>query len=111
MKELIENFSMDRVHTAGAKFDYEKAKWFNQEWIKKLPVTNYKARVKEIFEAKGISISDDEYFTKVLELVKERCTLLTDFYEQAIFFYKTPVVPVITPVQGLIASLAGTILP
>ena len=91
MKELIENFSMDRVHTAGAKFDYEKAKWFNQEWIKKLPVTNYKARVKEIFEAKGISISDDEYFTKVLELVKERCTLLTDFYEQAIFFYKTPV--------------------
>ena len=90
MQELIEKFSMDRVHVAGAKFDYEKAKWFNQEWIKKSGVTSYKLRVKEIFEANGITIKDDEYFTKVLDLVKERCTLLTDFYEQAIFFYQAP---------------------
>ena len=90
LEELANAFSMDRVHTAGAKFDFEKAKWFNQEWIKKLPVNNYQPRVKEIFEAKGISISDDDHFAKVLELVKERCTLLTDFYEQAAFFYKAP---------------------
>ncbi|MEP7256662.1 MAG: glutamate--tRNA ligase [Ferruginibacter sp.] len=90
MQELIEKFSMDRVHVAGAKFDYEKAKWFNQEWIKKSGVISYKLRVKEIFETNGIAINDDGYFTKVLELVKERCTLLTDFYEQAFFFYKAP---------------------
>ena len=91
MEELIEKFSVERVHKAGAKFDFEKAKWFNQEWIKKLPVTNYRSRLKEIFEAKSIAINDEAYFTKVLELVKERCTLLTDFYEQAIFFFVTPV--------------------
>jgi glutamyl-tRNA synthetase len=91
MEELIASFSMDRVHAAGAKFDFEKAKWFNQEWIKKLPVTNYLARVKTIFESKGITISDEAHFTKVLELVKERCTLLTDFFDQAFFFYQTPV--------------------
>lgn len=91
MEELIENFSMNRVHVAGAKFDYEKAKWFNQEWIKKLPVANYQSKVKEIFEAKGIAINDEVYFTKILELVKERCTLLTDFYDQVVFFYQTPV--------------------
>lgn len=90
MEGLIQNFSMDRVHAAGAKFDFEKAKWFNQEWIKKLPVTNYQLRVKEIFESNGINIDDDTYFTKVLELVKERCTLLPDFYTQAAFFYETP---------------------
>jgi glutamyl-tRNA synthetase len=90
MEELIENFSMNRVHAAGAKFDFEKAKWFNHEWIKKLPVTNYQARVKEIFESKGIEIKDELYFTKVLDLVKERCPLLTDFFDQAVFFYKTP---------------------
>ncbi len=90
MEALIENFSMDRVHAAGAKFDFEKAKWFNQEWIKKLPVTNYQARVKAIFESKGIEIKDEAYFTKVLELVKERCILLPDFYDQAFFFYLTP---------------------
>ena len=81
---------MDRVHAAGAKFDFEKAKWFNHEWIKKLPVTNYQARVKDIFESKGIEIKEDTYFTKVLDLVKERCHLLTDFFDQAIFFYVTP---------------------
>ena len=87
----IEKFSIEKVHKAGAKFDFEKAKWFNQEWIKKLPVTDYQARVKAIFESKGISIGDEAHFTKVLELVKERCALLTDFFDQAVFFYQTPV--------------------
>jgi glutamyl-tRNA synthetase len=90
MEELINNFSMDRVHAAGAKFDFEKAKWFNQEWIKKLEVKSYQLRVKEIFESKGIIIDDDTYFAKVLELVKERCILLPDFYTQAVFFYVAP---------------------
>ena len=91
IKELVEKFSIEKVHKGGAKFDFEKAKWFNHEWIKKLPVSSYKSTVKEIFESKGIAINDDAYFTKVLELVKERCTLLTDFYEQGLLFYKTPV--------------------
>ncbi|MBL7701891.1 MAG: glutamate--tRNA ligase [Ferruginibacter sp.] len=90
MEELVECFSMDRVHAAGAKFDFEKAKWFNQEWIKKSGVESYRLIVKEIFETKGVSINDDVYFTKVLDLVKERCTLLTDFYTQAAFFYAAP---------------------
>ncbi len=91
MDELISSFSMDRVHIAGAKFDFEKAKWFNQEWIKKLPVADYLDRVKAIFEAKGIVITDEAHFAKILELVKERCTLLPDFFDQAFFFYQTPV--------------------
>jgi glutamyl-tRNA synthetase len=91
-EELIEKFSIEKVHKGGAKFDFEKAKWFNHEWIKKLAVGHYQSTVKEIFESKGIVVSDDAYFTKVLELVKERCTLLPDFYEQAHFFFATPAV-------------------
>jgi glutamyl-tRNA synthetase len=91
MDEMIEKFSIEKVHKAGAKFDFEKAKWFNHEWIKKLPVANYQMRVKEIFEAKGIEINDEAHFAKILELVKERCILLTDFFDQAVFFYQTPV--------------------
>lgn len=91
-EELIEKFSIEKVHKGGAKFDFEKAKWFNHEWIKKLAVGHYQSPVKEIFESKGININDDAYFTKVLELVKERCTLLPDFYEQAHFFFETPAV-------------------
>ena len=90
MDELIEKFSIERVHKGGAKFDFEKAKWYNQEWIKKLPATVYKTRVKEIFESKDLSINDDAHFTKVLDLVKDRCTLLPDFYDQASYFFKAP---------------------
>lgn len=91
LPELIENFSMDRVHKGGAKFDYEKAKWFNHEWIKKLEVSRYKEQVKKLFEEKNIVIDDEQKFEKVLSLVKERCTLLPDFIAQASFFFQSPV--------------------
>jgi glutamyl-tRNA synthetase len=88
--ELIEQFSIERVHKGGAKFDYEKAKWFNHEWIKKLPAERLSSIVRKDFEEKGIVIRDEQKFIKVLELVKERCTLLTDFYQQGSFFFKAP---------------------
>jgi glutamyl-tRNA synthetase len=90
LDELIEKFSIERVHYAGAKFDFEKAKWFNHEWIKKLPVERWQLTVKKIFEENGITINDDEKFIKVLELVKDRCILLTDFVQQASFFFNAP---------------------
>ena len=91
MQELIESFSMDRVHKGGAKFDYEKAKWFNHEWIKRTDVSNYKEQVKQLFAAHNITVNDDAKFEKVLLLVKERCTFLNDFVQQASFFFQPPV--------------------
>ncbi|HET9824635.1 MAG TPA: glutamate--tRNA ligase, partial [Chitinophagaceae bacterium] len=89
-EELIEKFSIERVHSGGARFDYEKARWFNHEWIKRLTVTSYELQVREIFEDRGLSVDDEEKFTKVLQLVSGRCTLLTDFYDQSYFFFKAP---------------------
>lgn len=90
MEELIRQFSMERVHKGGAKFDYEKAKWFNHEWIKKLPVESWVATVKEIYESKGVAIEDDRKFASVLEMIRERCTVLNDFWDQGHFFFKEP---------------------
>ena len=90
MEELIEKFSIERVHKAGAKFDFEKAKWYNHEWIKKLPVTHYAENVQSIFKNNGLTVNNDNYFHTILNLVKDRCTLLTDFYEQAGYFFKAP---------------------
>src|SRR5690348_7704565 len=90
MQELINSFSIERVHSSGAKFDYEKAKWFNHEWIKKLPVTSYLLSVKNLLSQNGVVINDENKFEKVLNLVKDRCTLLTDFIQQSSFFFKTP---------------------
>jgi glutamyl-tRNA synthetase len=90
LDELIEKFSIERVHHAGAKFDFEKAKWFNHEWIKRLPASGLRLWVKKLFEEKDIIVQDDNQFEKVIELVKDRCTLLTDFVQQASFFFKAP---------------------
>lgn len=90
LEELIQRFTIEKVHKGGAKFDFEKAKWFNHEWIKKVPVERYKDDVKKQFAARGLHISDDRYFESVLSLVKDRCTLLTDFWEHSYFFFKAP---------------------
>ncbi|MFC4233506.1 glutamate--tRNA ligase [Parasediminibacterium paludis] len=90
MEELIAKFSMERVHKGGAKFDYEKAKWYNSEWIKKMPVTSYQLQVAGLFANAGIDVSDNAKMLKVLELVKDRCTFLNDFVQQASFFFKAP---------------------
>ncbi len=100
MDALIEKFSIEKVHKGGAKFDFEKAKWFNHEWIKKLPVNNYAERVKTIFAEKGITISDEVYFHKVMDLVKERCTLLPDFYTQSAFFFEAPATIDLSAIQA-----------
>jgi glutamyl-tRNA synthetase len=89
-KELIEKFSMERVHSAGAKFDYEKAKWFNHEWIKRSTVNSQRSTVKLLLEKNGINVSNDSLLDKIIELVKDRCTLLTDFVQQSSFFFKAP---------------------
>lgn len=90
IQELVDKFSIERVHKGGAKFDFEKAKWFNHEWIKKLPVTSYQLPVKEIFLEKGLNNIDEGKLVKVMELVKDRCTVLPDFWEQGHFFFVTP---------------------
>ena len=90
MAELIDKFSMDRVHVAGARFDYEKAKWFNHEWIKKFEVGSLRFEVKSQLTKNNIIVTNDTLLDKVIELVKDRCTLLTDFVQQSSFFFKTP---------------------
>lgn len=100
LDELAAKFTIEKVHKGGAKFDYEKAKWFNHEWIKKLPASQYINEVKQEFENKGLSNINQDYFERILNLVKERCTLLSDFYPQSYFFFKSPVEIDNTPIKA-----------
>jgi len=88
LAELIEKFDLSRVSHAGAKFDFEKAKWYNAEWIKRLDETQLAEEVLH-FLAKP-EIANDAYFKRILELVKERLVLLSDFWPQASFFFTEP---------------------
>jgi glutamyl-tRNA synthetase len=90
LAELIEKFSMERISKAGAKFDFEKAKWYNAEWIKKSTAESLKSKVKAVLEDKGVVITDDAYLLTVIDLIKDRVTLLPDFYQQSVYFFEQP---------------------
>jgi glutamyl-tRNA synthetase len=90
MAELIEKFSIDRVHKGGAKFDYEKAKWFNAEWIKNADNAYLAGLVQPYFDEAGIKAQDQTYLEKIIGITKERCILLPDFITQAGFYFAAP---------------------
>ncbi|WP_290790159.1 glutamate--tRNA ligase [Flavihumibacter sp. UBA7668] len=100
MQELIASFDMSRVHKGGAKFDFEKAKWFNHEWIKASSAARLLPDVKNSLTSAGISVTDDRYLATVIDMVKERCTLLPDFVEQSGFFFNAPASPDMEPVKA-----------
>jgi glutamyl-tRNA synthetase len=89
INQLISRFSIERIHKGGAKFDFEKAKWFNGEWIKRSSEADLVPLVKIILNEKGIH-ANDERIKMLIGLVKERCQLLYDFYEQTSYFFESP---------------------
>jgi glutamyl-tRNA synthetase len=90
LDELIEKFTIERVHKAGAKFNFEKAKWFNQEWIRRLPIEKLIPLIRDIYLHKGIQVEDDYLLSSVISLIRERCHLLPEFYAQGRFFFIAP---------------------
>ncbi|QQL49068.1 glutamate--tRNA ligase [Mucilaginibacter ginkgonis] len=90
LDELVEKFSMERISKAGAKFDFEKAKWFNAEWIKTATATKLMPKVKDVFADNSLTVTDDEKLAIVIDMVKDRVTLLPDFYQQAGYFFELP---------------------
>jgi glutamyl-tRNA synthetase len=90
LPELVEKFSIERVHKAGARFDYEKAKWFNQEWIRRVPMNELSTSVRKIYTERGLQIPDEIYLHSVITLIRDRCHLLPEFYEQGKFFFTSP---------------------
>ncbi len=89
MEELIESFSLERVSKAGARFQPEKARWFNAQWMSKLTAEELAPIVQPILRANGVETSDEQA-GKAAEIMKERVTLLPDFWELINFFFVAP---------------------
>ena len=85
---LVAAFELDRVHKAGAKFDPEKTKWFQNQYLKEIDDTILASQFSEVLKEKGITTSLD--VTKIVSLVKERVTFLSDLWGQSNFFFITP---------------------
>jgi glutamyl-tRNA synthetase len=89
MDELIEGFSLDRVSKSGAKFDVEKAKWFNQHYLRLQSDASLAALIKPMVEADGIKVSD-VLLEKVVAAQKDRAVYTRDIYNEGKFFFNAP---------------------
>lgn len=86
MPELIESFSIEKIVKAGAKFNIEKAKWYNQQYILKKTDSEIAELVRPFIEESGFNPEND-YLEKVCKLMKPRIELLTEFVVKAKFFF------------------------
>ena len=89
MQELIDSFSLERVSKAGARFQPDKAKWFNAQYMHSLNASQLATIYQPILRAHGIEVSD-ELAGKAAEIMKERMTLTTDMWDLTSFFFVAP---------------------
>jgi glutamyl-tRNA synthetase len=89
MEELIEAFSIDRVHKSGSRFDPEKTKWFNHNYLQNRTNTQLAMEFREELRARGYHVDINELET-LTSMVKERVSFVKDIWDQTDFFFKDP---------------------
>lgn len=89
LEELAEAFSLERVGKSGSKFDAEKAKWFNHQYLIQKSNDELAALYLPILKEKDVE-ADLSTIVEVVGLVKERAHFVSEFWEQSAFFFKAP---------------------
>ncbi len=89
LDELITAFDLERVHKAGAKFDPDKNKWFNHQYIQRADNNDLAQQLSNVLLEKGIN-KPIEFLTEVVRLVKERATFASELWEVSEFFFLAP---------------------
>ena len=92
MQELIDKFSIEHCSRAGAKFAYEKGRWFNHEYLQAIPDERLADLFKPVMRAHGVDpeMFTDDYITKAVAMVKSRINFVADLWDQARFFFVAP---------------------
>ncbi|MBK7482388.1 MAG: glutamate--tRNA ligase [Flavobacteriales bacterium] len=85
MEELTRSFDLTRVHKGGAKFDPEKAKWFNQQYLRMQPDAELGTQLQELLKTQSI-VTTTERATQAASLLKERATFVADMLEGTYLF-------------------------
>ena len=88
LQELVEAFNLDRVNKSGARFDPDKTKWYNQQYLQLKSDGELAMAYSEILAKKGVSTSID--IEKVVGLIKERATFVNDFWGLSAFLFVAP---------------------
>jgi glutamyl-tRNA synthetase len=89
LEELVNVFEMERVSKSGARFDFDKARWFNQQYIFKMSDKALAQKMKPYVEAAAFEEKVcDEYLEGVAALMKERVDFVKEFPEKAYYLFK-----------------------
>ncbi len=88
MEELIQQFSFEHIHKAGARFDPEKTKWFNQQYLHRKSDEELAVELKS--QEVRVKNQELEYLVKVCALVKEKATFVGDFWELSSYLFIAP---------------------
>ncbi len=89
MNELVSEFSIERVSKSGAKFDVEKAHWYNHQYLLQMKPAELAELLIPILETKNIDVCV-EYVEQVCELIHDRAVLIPDLWTQSHFFFLDP---------------------
>lgn len=87
--EMISEFDLHKVHKAGARFNPEKAVWFNHEYLLKKSDAEVLELFKELDEVKNSSLNE-ETLLRIVSLMKERASFIKDIYNDSKFFFEAP---------------------
>ena len=94
MDELIAQFSLDRVSKSGAKFDYEKGKWFNHQYLQMRSneqlAEEFRPILAEKIGEKAAKAVKPEQLAHIIGLMKERVSFVSELWEQCNFFFVAP---------------------
>lgn len=101
MEELIASFSLKQVHKSGARFDFDKAKWFNQQYLISGSNESLAAKLQPLLKKKSSLLAkDSSYLSQVVGLMKERVYFLSEIAEQGTYFFQSPDLQEIQEQQG-----------
>ena len=89
LEELVESFDLNRVHKSGAKFDPEKNKWFNHQYLIKQNDADLAKSFSPILVEKGVDVSKYDV-TRIVSLIKERAHFVSEFWDLTDFFFQAP---------------------
>jgi glutamyl-tRNA synthetase len=89
MDELIEAFSLERVSKSGAKFDPDKARWYNQQYLRAKPEAELAELLNPVLHAKFLN-PDKDYLEKVCALMKEKAHFVHEIWEMGRYFFELP---------------------
>ncbi len=89
LEELVEAFSIDRISKHGARFDLEKAKWFNHQYLQKLENASLTEVFLQDLKQRGIECDFAKAET-IVGLIKERCSFAKELWDNGDYFFVAP---------------------